>query len=46
VRHSIGSNRGEKMPWAIKAADCMVSELVTVRPDTDAYDAIALLLKH
>jgi len=24
----------------------MVRELVTVRPDTDAYDAIALLLKH
>jgi len=37
---------GEKMPSAIKAADCMVRELVTVRPDTDAYDAIALLLKH
>ena len=24
----------------------MVRELVTVRPETDAYDAIALLLKH
>jgi len=34
------------MPSTVKAADCMVRELVTVRPDTDAYDAIALLLKH
>ena len=34
------------MPAALKAEDCMVRELVTVRPDTDAYDAIALLLKH
>lgn len=42
-RHQSG---GEKMPSAIKAADCMVRELVTVRPETDAYDAIALLLKH
>ena len=34
------------MPSAIKAADCMVRELVTVLPETDAYDAIALLLTH
>ena len=34
------------MSTAFKAEDCMVREVVTVRPDTDAYDAIALLLKH
>jgi CBS domain-containing protein len=34
------------MPTAYKAEDIMVRELITVRPETDAYDAIALLLKH
>jgi CBS domain-containing protein len=34
------------MPSDLKAEDCMVRELVTVRPETDAYDAISLLLKH
>lgn len=30
----------------LKAEDCMVRELVTVGPETDAYNAISLLLKH
>lgn len=34
------------MPTRFKAEDCMVREVITVRPDTNAYDAIALLLKH
>jgi len=34
------------MASAFKAEDYMVKELVTVRPETDAYDAIGLLLKH
>jgi len=34
------------MPMALKAEDCMVREVITVGPETDAYDAIALLLKH
>ncbi|MFH1924326.1 MAG: CBS domain-containing protein [Planctomycetota bacterium] len=34
------------MASAFKAEDYMVKELVTVCPETDAYDAIGLLLKH
>ena len=34
------------MASALRAEDCMVRELVTAHPETDAYDAIALLLKH
>lgn len=34
------------MSTGFKAEDCMTRELVTVRPDTDASEAIDLLLKH
>ena len=34
------------MSAIVKAEDCMAKDLVTVHPETDAYDAIGLLLKH